>query len=478
MSGPKQPTTPPASLVVYEVPVADLRPAEYNPRTMTENEANDLRASLREFGFVDPLVINTFPGRENVVIGGHRRLRIAIEMGMASVPVVAQSLDEPQERELNLRLNKNLGSWDWDLLATNFELPELVFAGFDAADLAFHFDAGKPAPLVGGGSPVFDGTSIVDAAFAHFKQVQGFPNVAIPLHSRMLEVNKLATRESDNLLRTITAHKVADAYHPHRLSCHANGMKSPVETFQNDKDFRGAIEMTLELSGTISNTYPNGLNFYHGTQPCGNFRPGFACWLYRRFTPQGGVVLDTSTGYGGRLVGALASGVVSKYIGVDPNTETHIGNTRLADELCKGRVDVCLVNKPVEDVSVDEVGGPGGCDFAFTSPPYFSKELYSLSGSQSHVKFPTGEAWRVGFLEPMMRVTHAALKPGGVLAINIANVKIKNREFPLVEWAVDAADGAGFVLRLRETYGIPRVPGAQVKDDIEDSEPLLVFDKH
>jgi len=133
------PPAPPASLVVYEVPVASLRPAEYNPRLMTEKEANDLRASLREFGFVEPLVINTFPGRENVVIGGHQRLRIAIEMGMASVPCTPQRLDEAHERELNLRLNKNLGSWDWDLLAS-FDPHELLAVGFDPREMSFHLD--------------------------------------------------------------------------------------------------------------------------------------------------------------------------------------------------------------------------------------------------------------------------------------------------------------------------------------------------
>jgi len=133
---PKSPAAPPALLVVYEVPVALLRPTEYNPRMMTEKAANDLRTSLRAFGFVEPLVINTYPGRENVVIGGHQRLRIAVEMGMASVPCTPQSLDEKQERELNLRLNKNTGSWDWDALASNFELPELVLVGFDAKELA------------------------------------------------------------------------------------------------------------------------------------------------------------------------------------------------------------------------------------------------------------------------------------------------------------------------------------------------------
>ncbi len=56
-------------------------------------------------------------GRENVIIGGHFRWRVAKKMGIKKVPVVYVSLDIDREKELNLRLNKNTGEWDWDLLA-------------------------------------------------------------------------------------------------------------------------------------------------------------------------------------------------------------------------------------------------------------------------------------------------------------------------------------------------------------------------
>ena len=110
------------------------------------------------------------------------------------------------------------------------------------------------------------------------------------------------------------------------------------------------------------------------------FRPGFAAHLYRKYCKQGDTVLDTSTGYGGRLVGYLGSGIGGKYIGIDPNTLTHAGNTRLASDL--GFADaVELHNLPAEDVPHDVVAGR--CDFAFTSPPYFSKEIYSAEPTQS-----------------------------------------------------------------------------------------------
>lgn len=137
----EEPRAVPPTLEVVYVDPTSLNPAPYNPRKMTEGEARDLRESLRRFGFVDPVIANRFPGRENVVIGGHQRLRIAIEDGIERVPAVFVALPEPKERELNLRLNKNVGSWDWDLLA-NLDVGLLLDVGFEKDDLAFHFDLG------------------------------------------------------------------------------------------------------------------------------------------------------------------------------------------------------------------------------------------------------------------------------------------------------------------------------------------------
>jgi ParB-like chromosome segregation protein Spo0J len=73
------------------------------------------------------------------VIGGHFRLAVAKDMGFREVPVVFLDIpDEAKERELNLRLNKNLGEWDWSLLA-NFNEAELLGIGFSDEELAMGF---------------------------------------------------------------------------------------------------------------------------------------------------------------------------------------------------------------------------------------------------------------------------------------------------------------------------------------------------
>lgn len=123
-----------SSMEIKLVSPFELKPAEYNPRQMTEDEYKGLKASIKEFGLVEPLVVNNFKDRENVVIGGHQRLKIAVEIGIKEIPVVYVTLDPDKERELNLRLNKNLGEWDYDLLA-NFDEELLELVGFNANDV-------------------------------------------------------------------------------------------------------------------------------------------------------------------------------------------------------------------------------------------------------------------------------------------------------------------------------------------------------
>lgn len=106
--------------VVY-VDINLLRPSEYNPRKASKKEWNDLKESIKRFGLVDPLIVNCAENRKNIIIGGHFRWRVAKELGIKKVPVVYVNIpDIKKEQELNLRLNKNLGEWDWDLLA-NFD---------------------------------------------------------------------------------------------------------------------------------------------------------------------------------------------------------------------------------------------------------------------------------------------------------------------------------------------------------------------
>jgi DNA modification methylase len=120
---------------IINVPIADLKPATYNPRKWTKDKTEQLKESIQRFGLVDPILVNGAANRLNIVIGGHFRLRIATELGYTEVPVVYVHIpEESKERELNLRLNKNLGEWDFDLLK-EFDQDLLSDVGFSSMEL-------------------------------------------------------------------------------------------------------------------------------------------------------------------------------------------------------------------------------------------------------------------------------------------------------------------------------------------------------
>jgi DNA modification methylase len=102
------------SLTVEEVPIDDLRPDPANPRRISEDELDALERSLRQFGFVQPVLARR---EDRTVIGGHQRLVAARRLGLTSVPVTFLDVTVEQARLLGLALNKISGSWDEQLLA-------------------------------------------------------------------------------------------------------------------------------------------------------------------------------------------------------------------------------------------------------------------------------------------------------------------------------------------------------------------------
>ena len=133
------------NLTTVSYPIVDIIFAEYNPRELTQIQHQDLKDSITRFGLVDPLIVNTHKERKNILVGGHQRLRIVKELGYKDVPCVEVNLTPDKERELNVRLNKNTGQWDWDALANHFDVGELLEWGFSEDDLQFY----DPEPLPG-----------------------------------------------------------------------------------------------------------------------------------------------------------------------------------------------------------------------------------------------------------------------------------------------------------------------------------------
>jgi len=122
-------------LTIVEVPINELRNAEYNPRKHFKDQSDQLKESISRYGLVDPIIVNSAPERNQVVIGGNFRLEVAKEMGFQTIPVVYINIpDIEKEKELNIRLNKNQGEFDLDLLA-QFDEAFLADIGFDSEDL-------------------------------------------------------------------------------------------------------------------------------------------------------------------------------------------------------------------------------------------------------------------------------------------------------------------------------------------------------
>ena len=124
-----------STLKIISVRIDELKAAEYNPRRWGADAEKNLSESIKQFGVVDPLLVNSAPERKGIVIGGHFRLAVLKKLGYEKVPVVYINIpDLEKEKELNLRLNKNTGEFDWDMLA-KFDETFLSIAGFSSEEL-------------------------------------------------------------------------------------------------------------------------------------------------------------------------------------------------------------------------------------------------------------------------------------------------------------------------------------------------------
>ena len=129
------------SIQITHISINELKPSEYNPRKWDEDTTARLTDSIKQFGLVDPIIVNGAKERKNVVIGGHFRLKVAKDLGYKEVPVVYLDIpDIEREKELNLRLNNAVGDWDWDLLA-QFDETLLDDVGFSSEELDEIFDS-------------------------------------------------------------------------------------------------------------------------------------------------------------------------------------------------------------------------------------------------------------------------------------------------------------------------------------------------
>lgn len=257
-------------------------------------------------------------------------------------------------------------------------------------------------------------------------------------------------------------------------------------------------------------------------QPAVNFPPLTAKYLYERYTEhlvgkQDPIVIyDPSSGWGGRILGAMSVKDNRKihYIGTDPNTDlfyeeedgtivsrhenlanfynskTYRGNPFFSSQntykvFCKGSEE--LQHEPEFQRFRGEV------DLIFTSPPYFNREAYSEDETQSYKKYGSSyELWRDGFLYPTLKTCYEWLKDDRYLLWNIADVKIGSEYLPLEADSIHILESFGMKYLYTLKMALENMPGknrigedglptcknfCKVNGRFLKYEPVLVFKK-
>jgi DNA modification methylase len=123
---------------IEHVDIENLRPDPANPRRISDADLEALTRSMREWGFVQPVLVRR---EDKTVIGGHQRLVAARKAGLKIAPVVFLDISVERARLLNVALNKISGAFDDELLARMLAdlgaVPDidLTLTGFDDGEL-------------------------------------------------------------------------------------------------------------------------------------------------------------------------------------------------------------------------------------------------------------------------------------------------------------------------------------------------------
>lgn len=123
---------------IEKVPLKDLVSPDWNPRQITTEELSKLETSLREFGYIEPIIVNDV---NNHIVGGNQRAKALQTLGYEEVDVVYVHIEDlAKEKACNVALNKISGEWDTDKLKVVLEDIELSdidvsLTGFEEIEL-------------------------------------------------------------------------------------------------------------------------------------------------------------------------------------------------------------------------------------------------------------------------------------------------------------------------------------------------------
>ena len=209
-----------------------------------------------------------------------------------------------------------------------------------------------------------------------------------------------------------------------------------------------------------------------------NFKPMNARAVYDYICPAFmGNVLDFSSGYGGRMLGALTSNLRYHYTGIEPNTKTYNGLVALGELMTSLGLGSGfeMHHLPSEQFTPQ----PGYYDAAFSSPPYFNLETYTDESTQCMNSCANLDEWFANYVTPTIEMLHTALAKDAIYAVNIADYKDGKEEFNIVVQWKQTSEQVGFTYQKQIDMVLNVRPGVgnDKASNSYKSEGIYLFKK-
>lgn len=203
-----------------------------------------------------------------------------------------------------------------------------------------------------------------------------------------------------------------------RVKCIYNTSKTKEENKKSILDIftenRSQILQQLEKENKLTH-FDLTEYLFNNYKMCTSFNTTIVVSILKHFKPQ--KFLDLSAGWGDRLVGAIAYGC--HYTGVDPSECMYPIYKKIIHAFTNSdtKNNYKIIKSGFEDATLPE----NEYDLMFSSPPFFTLEIYENTKAQSVEKFNTLQKWLDGFLYPSIHKVHTSLKIGGHMALYVSD---------------------------------------------------------
>lgn len=441
-----------------------------NPRFIRDEKFKDLVRSIEtspEFLDARPLLVYPLDGGDFITLCGNMRLRACRELGMIDAPCYVFPKKTPIEklREYTIKDNVPFGQTDWDVLKEwdaeelkdwSFDLPE---DWFNEDITEFPTDEETEAPEKSGEVEAMLNAATEKAAaeiIEQYDKLQGFSFVTP--HTAKFDFIRFAYYDKEypryNSL----------AFHPKQFITSGDNF-STYEGLQMVSTGKTKGERLRFVCQDKFRAIISGSLAFGGAKMPMDFPASLARDLINEFS-DGGKVLDPCAGWGGRLVGFLASDA-TEYDGTDASPYQCDGDRLIYDtfqDVTQGQKQVSITCSPFEKRTLRNAY----FDMAITSPPYFDTEKY-IGGEQSRETSANYEQWRDTFYRTLIEKTFAALKVGGIFCLQVGS-----QRYPLLDDGIKIAKETLFeVLEVRPTEMVNN----QTKTDEEKGEVVIILKK-